>query len=477
MGQVLALLVMVLVAVPLAAGLRSALAGPRHLPQAPAQAFSPISVYLPLGLRRFGIEDLPPAVTALPSATPTETPLASATPLPTETPSPTPTRSCGGLADRVRVSPIDVSPDRVLLQSGRGWSTNRPVMLAGLADGGAKVAWTDAQGRIHITPLDAEDRRGGADLLPGRSEVRGFVAHSDGGTALLVGEGDTMTLRRMDAAGKTLFEKKLVGGLPQNVNGNKWIDDWGHEGRLVWSGTQYGAYFGHTQAFGPTEKHQGDLFWIFDDQLNKLRGGWDWGCSHSLDLRLAHNGERFGPVCLSDAFPTKGFHFNHRTVEIRSEPSGNGAGRSDARLGGLAAVPGGFWMTFTSPEGRPGGQSDVGLVPIGSDGEVGPVRWLTDTRDVQESSPHLAVYGDGLLAGWAYGEDFVIARLDAEGRMVEGPVRIEARIAERDDFVALPNGDVAWASAWGAMDALQVVRVAWCEGEPEGWGDRTGRRD
>jgi hypothetical protein len=440
-------------------------------PGAPAARQAPASplvddvqiAHLPLILRRQDPLLLPTAPTAPPSDTPTATPTPTDTPTPTATPEPTETPRCVELAKRMLVSDVSVAPDAVVVRQGRGFSgSNRPVILSPLPDGSAKVAWSDANGQIHITPLDLEDGRGGADLLAGKSEVRGFVAHDDG-AALLRGEPDDMWLVRFDKAGKKIFEKQLVGTKAQNVIGSKWIDDWGHEGRLVWSGSQYGAYFGHTQLFGANDdKHQGDLFWLFDEQGDKMSGGWDWGCSHSLDLRLAHNGERFGPVCLSDAFPKPpGIYFSARQ-QVRHEPSGDGRGGSDARLGGLVPVSDGFVLTFISREDR--ASADVGLVHISSEGEEGPVVWLTDTPEVDESSAHLARYGRGFLAGWVSSDSrSTLAVLDAGYRIVEGPVSIQAAFGERDDWMNFANGDAGWAYAWDDMSKLKIVRVAYCE--------------
>lgn len=457
------------IALPDPFDLQESLAARPSAPAAPAAPASPHDgdvqvVHMPLILRRQDPLLLPTAPTAPPSDTPTATPTATDTPTPTATLEPTATPRCAELARRVQVSEISVAPETVAVRQGRGGSaSSRPIILSPLPDGGAKVAWTDAGDGIHITPLDVEGGRLGADLLAGKAEVRGFVAHDDG-AALLRGEPDDMWFVRYDNAGEKVFEKQLVGTKPQNVIGSKWIDGWGHEGRLVWSGSQYGAYFGHTQLFGANnDKHQGDLFWIFDDKGAKQSGGWDWGCSHSLDLRMAHNGTRFGPVCLSDCYPGKGIYYNHRS-EIRKEPSGDCSGGSTARLGGLVPVSDGFVLTFISREGR--ASADVGLVHITSEGDPSAVVWLTDTPEVDESSAHLARYGRGFLAGWVSASDrSTLVVLDAGYRRVEGPVSIPVAFGERDDWMNFANGDAGWAYAWEDMAKLKIVRVAYCEAD------------
>ncbi len=423
-------------------------------PPVDAQARSPQPLYVPLTSMGVDVADMPAAPTAPPSPT--------ASPTPAYTPTPTP-KPCGLLANRVEISAIDVSPFTVRAVNDRR-ATPMPVMLAVLPDGeSGAVAWADTEGGVHITLLDTSGLRAGADLqLPGAS-VRGFVAHAVG-FALLIVRDDEMHLVRLDSLGGVVFDKLVVGGVPQTTAGNKWVDSWGHKGRLVFADGVYAAYFGHTQYFGAQGKHQGDLLWFFDEQgerIDQQGTGWDWGCSHSLDVRLAHNGTRFGPVCLSDAFPKpKGFFFNHGTL-VRAEPSGDEMGFSAANLGGWVPTREGFLLSFSSPEGR--SSSDVGLISVSNAGEIGRVVWLTETVSAEESAPHLAAYGPDYLAGWMAGGRLMIAETDAAEGMIREPEAIEAQIGAHDDFATLPGGDVGWAFAWGDLTELKIVRVRWCE--------------
>jgi hypothetical protein len=363
------------------------------------------------------------------------------------------------LAERVTVTEVSVAPGSVSVSSGEYFTPGRPVILSALPGGGAKVAWTDETPLVHVTPLDAAGARAGPDATLAGEEVRGFVAHDDG-AAVLVRRGDVMALVRIDDAGDVVFDLALVGGSSHGTDGARWIDEWSHEGRLAWSGSEYAAYFGQTGNWGAGGNHQGDRLDTVTSSGTLSYGGWDWGCSHSLDVRLAHNGATFGPVCLSDCYPGKGICYQ-RTTLVREEPSGNCAGSSSATLGGLAPVSGGFWLAFTSGEGR--SSQDVGLVRIGGSGAVGAPVFLTDTAGANETSAHLAPYGSGLLAGWSRGGVNVLAALDASGAIVEGPADASVQWAERDDFTDLADGDVGWAWAWGDMTRLKIVRVARCE--------------
>lgn len=362
---------------------------------------------------------------------------------------------CDGttLADRVMVTAVDVSPDSV----SRGYY--RPsAILSPLDDGSSKVAWNDGSANAHITPLTAADGRLGPDIVVNGSEVAGFVAHTDGG-ALLVVRNDVMALKKVDGSGGVVFDVEFVGNQSHDVIGHKWIDNWSDSGRLAWSGSRYGVYFGHTQLWD-NGRHQGDMLRFVDAGGSVVGGGWGWGCSHSLEVLMAFNATRDGPVCLSDCYPTKGIHFSHRSAQISSEPSGNCGGGSAAQLGGLVPAADGFYLTFTSPEGR--ARSDVVLVHVSTSSgvSVGSPIYLTDTNGVEEGSAKLARYGDNLLVAWTGGGGTLFGVVTPDGTFIEGPVDIGQTYDGNNDFINFSNGDVGWVR--GAGSQLEIVRLGLC---------------
>ena len=360
------------------------------------------------------------------------------------------------LADRLTVTPVAVTP--AVNVEGEGWSAPPlPVLLATSPDGRAKVAWTDGS-NVHVTPLDGADQRAGDDVIVEGSEVRGLVAHDDG-SAVLVVRGDAMVFERLNEAGAVQSSLTLVGDNSHEVDGDRWIDSWPHQGRLAWSGSQYAAYFGQTGNHGSAGDHQGDHYSFISPSGTLLDGGWDWGCSHSLDERLAHNGNTFAPICTSDTYPGAGIWFSNR-VEISPEPSIDNMGNG-TKLGGLVPAADGFWLSFTSPANRD--SYDVVLIHVGNDGSPSGRVYLTDTPSVDEEYSHLAAYGENLLAAWSTGTELTLAVVDTAGSVLEGPVVIGAQAGGFDDFAAYPSGDVGWAYAWGDLSNLQVMRVARCE--------------
>jgi len=360
------------------------------------------------------------------------------------------------LGDRVRLTSIAVSPNVNVTGSGIN-SASRPVILSVSPNGRGQVAWSDGT-NVHVTPLDASDQRAGSDLTVPGSEVRGFVAHDDG-SALLVVRSDTMVFVRLDSAGTAQSTLAIVGNNAHTTDGDRWIDSWPHQGRLAWSGTQYAAYFGQTGNFGSQGNHQGDHYSFISPQGTLMTGGWDWGCSHSLDERLAHNGTTFAPICTTDTYPGHGIYFNNRT-QVSSEPSITNVGGT-TQLGGLVRAPDGFWLDFISPEGR--SAADVAFIHISNTGAPSGRVYLTDTPSVAEKYAHLAAYGDRLLAAWSDSTGaLTLATVDTSGNVVEGPAAVTARAGGQDDFATYPNGDVGWAFAWSNLSQLQVIRVTRC---------------
>ncbi len=366
---------------------------------------------------------------------------------------------CGPLDERVTVTEIDVSPVSVVTSAGSYWSGNRPVILSTLSDGTGRVAWLGSDQQVHITPLTAVDTRAGPDTTIPADEVRGFVAHPDG-NALLIVRGDEMALLRLDSAGSVDFEVSFVGNNDHTQTGDEWISDWMHEGRLAFDGSRYAVYFGLTRNWGPDSgEHQGDMLRFINSDGSDAGGGWSWGCSHSMDVRLWPNPDRFGPVCLSDCYPGKGIYFNHNTLV--SVEDGNCAGSTSAELGGMVPVDGGFLLTYASETGR---QSyDVAFVPLDASGSPQTEVFLTDTPSVDERNVHLVLYGTNLLVFWHEGTAHLMVQMDRTGTLLGPPVEITAEAGQCNDMTNFANQDAGWAYAWDDRTRLKIVRVAYCE--------------
>ncbi len=362
------------------------------------------------------------------------------------------------LAGRLTVTTLSVAPERVLTRAGGPFSAETPPILAPTGDR-ALLAWQSAGGRIRVTPLTSSGSRAGGDLADVEGqELRGFAASESGFAVLLYRSPDLMLLSGFDPSGRSLFETAVVGGGDHGTNGAKWIRrEWGDYGRLAFAGGRYAVSFGHAQNWGSRGEHQGDLFRFYDGRGDRVSGAgqFEWGCSHSLDLRIVYDGSAFRQVCLSDCYPTKAIYLDVRArrLVVHEEPSGNCAGRSGARLGGVAALGSTIWVAFVSPEAP--GSERVGLVAVEGGRAAEPI-WVGDGVHVQ-----LAPYGEGLVLGWQAGDGYLLAELDASGSIVRGPEMVSVSSQQQTDFAVYGNGDVGWSWASGSSE-LSVARLRAC---------------
>jgi hypothetical protein len=364
------------------------------------------------------------------------------------------------LAERVEIHNISVSPATINVDEVT-WTDPVPVLLSVSDAGTARVGWAAADGTVHVTEVDAGGTATGSELTTPGDGLRGLVSHDDG-AALLVRRGDAMHFVRLDRANEPVVDLRLVGDNAHTVSGDQWVNHWGHNSRLAWSGTTYAAYYGICENFGADDSHQGDVLQLLDAAGNSVAGGWDWGCSHSDDVRIAYNGSGpqggFGPVCSSDGFPVSGISFNNRD-SLFEDPTSNESERLATRLGGLVPLPDGFLLSFTSPVGR--ASADVALLKVANNGDAGSPVWLTETPQA-ESTAKLAAYGDLFLVAWSAAGTTQIATVTAEGAFVDMPTAIDADLVAGGDFVNYANGDVGWAFASDTRDALMLVRVSAC---------------
>lgn len=433
-------------------------------------------IYLAFVGRGIARRDIPAAQTAPP---PTRTPEPTHTPEPTAIPSATdipgkPGPCRGPLDTRLMTRPIDIGEYEVNRRAT--YFTSMPILVAPVDVGRTIVAWPDTDGQVHFSFVTSLGRREYNDVKVQGDSVHGLAAVDGDGGAALVRNNNKMTLVRFRTDGSIPWQTVVVGD-GGTGSGKKWArPDWTHESRLRWTGEVFAAYVGHTQNFGAGGVHQGDLMWLFDadgarvlPKAEKARTypQWDWGCSHSLDVRLRHNRllDIVGPVCLSDGFPAKAIVYRHGPT-LKSEPSGDGGGHSDAALGGLVTIEGrgeddGFALNFQSKEGRK--SYDIGLVRVYGDAdEISDPYWLTNSAAVDEVGPHMANYGDHLLVGWNEGDQLKLSVFSTRAEPREAPVAVEAAVGARDDFENYPNGDVGWAYASGDGSQLRLARVQLC---------------
>ena len=352
--------------------------------------------------------------------------------------------SCAdALAGRTSVTTIDVTQ-----------AASKAIYAEGPA--GGVIAWSAPDG-VHVTSLDAADGRVGEDIVIAGTEPFGVAVGPGGESVVLLSRPpDFMSFVRVDSAGAALAEVDLVGGGDHLQQGVEWFGEFARTGRLADRGDgTYAAYFALHRRWPDDIGHQGDTLRLLDANGGAL-GGWDWGCSHSLDQRIASAAGQLGPICLSDCFPGKGIYFNHDDVEIVSDPAANCAGGASTVLGGVVpASEGGFWLSYGKLEGQ---SHAMTLARLDQAGVVVSSSAIPAGDPAQHK---LARYGGaGLLLGRGEGGSFVLEQRDGAGMPVGEPEIVPGLASPDQDFVEHSAGDVVWA--WAEGQTLKVARVRAC---------------
>jgi len=364
--------------------------------------------------------------------------------------------NAGLIASRTRVTEISLSSE---INPGRAdnigkfstFADLQSVALSPSPNGESKIGWVDTGGKIHVTPLTSRDERKGADLIIGTGRFYDLVAHDDG-FAVLVMEENRMYIEKYTNDGDRLFRSELT-------DGDDRVDDW-HSGKLAYDGMHYAAYFAIHGTAGWTEGHEGDKLKYVDGLGNIEPGGWEWGCSHSMDVRLFFNGALDMPLCISDCYPGKGVYLkNHYLI---SAADGNCAGSTNARFGEAVTAAGSGMLIYLSIEERT--HWDVILASFESSPpfSVKAEKALTATADQNEINPKIILFDSGeILASWEVsgGDNRTFRFFDAEGNALADAESLNVHAGPVNDMKVFPNGDIGWAWVWGTTDRLKVVRI------------------
>ncbi len=342
------------------------------------------------------------------------------------------------LADSVRITPVSIS------------GASSGLAITAQAGSGSVVAWPSSEGTIHITPLNAVDARSADDIVVDGMEVFGVAATANDIALLVSRKPDYMTFIRVDFKGMKLAETNLIGGGDHNTVGVEWFGEFATTGRLAGRGDgTYAAYHGLHRRWPDNIGHQGDTLRLLDANGGALGGGWGWGCSHSMDQRLANGPNGLVPICIADCYPGKGIYLNHDKAQITSDPGANCAGGYSTLLGGLVATTAGFFLVYGDAQGT------AHLGAFDTDGKP-----ISDRTLVVPGSSRLASYADGMLLGAAGPNGATIQKLDATGNETGATADVSVPLPERD-FEGRSEGEVAWARAQG--NTLDVVRVRVCD--------------
>lgn len=390
---------------------------------------------------------------------------------------------CGPLEDRIRT--VEPSLPTAAVAS----SEYHPVVLSPAPGGGSLLGWRQAGAQtLHVARLGAQADNPELLLSVPGEEIHALTGHGNGGALVrILGDPDIYSaqycrgpstpdepmcaqvqLLRFDDGGDVLFQNTLTEKHNVNTAGALFVWWYHHTARLVWADDRYGVYFRSAMSTarpdeeGEVDIHAGDTLRFVSADGERMDGGWDWGCSHSWSVRLAHSGEHFGAACHGDAFPNA-----HRLrILAPGSPTAllhEGTEPTERALGGLVGDDGSFWLNYLQ---MAQGNLALQLARIDADAQVERdevVEAATDLDDEYVFRAYMERFGHDLLLGWKSDNQLHLAIADgASGELLEGPVVTDAPIDDYVDFVAYPNGDVGWAHSSGGEQGVTVTRVAAC---------------
>jgi hypothetical protein len=300
-----------------------------------------------------------------------------------------------------------------------------------------------------------------------------------------------MFLVKFDKSGNEVWATRLTNTTTPYSNGGIFVWWYAHHGRIAWSGTQYATHYGmaitvtnatcannSTAMTGGVDIHQADRENIVGADGTIQTGGWSSGCSHTGYNRVIWDAaaNRFAAVCKTDN--NNRIMFNVR-AEVRK------VDLFYSNLGNLVTGGAGYWLTTSDIE--PGqtaaadGDADVHLLnfSVATNGNTATLAndiVLSGAVGVNERAPHLAAYGsDKLLAAWeTTSKKGDIARTDATRKLfiqvlsratgaVDGPALNVAVLGNRyQDFVAFPDGSVAFLAPGSTATKIKILRVLPC---------------
>ncbi len=362
--------------------------------------------------------------------------------------------SAGQIEKNLRITEVAVTSS---VNPGRGdnigpfwtFADLRATVLSPSANGESKVGWHDINGDIHITPLTSGDTRKAQDLVIGPGRLYDLVAHDDG-FAILLMQNNRMYIDKYNDAGARLFRTELT-------DSDDRVDSW-HAGKLVWNGFRYTAYFGIHGTAGFTEGHEGDKLKYIDGNGSIEPGGWEWGCSHSMDVRILYADSEAMPLCISDCYPGKGLYLKNNY--LISAADGDCAGTTKARFGEMVVFTDYLALVYLSIDGRSNWDVIFNSFSKASPYGVRTERVVANTT-ANEINPKIIPYGSGrLLVSWeTEGSTRTFSLVDIDGNFKTQAEQINVKAGPVDDFRSFPNGDVGWAYAWDSMNSLKVMRI------------------
>lgn len=231
-----------------------------------------------------------------------------------------------------------------------------------------------------------------------------------------------------------MFRKRLISNRCRNI----------HLGSLAWNGERYAAYFGVHRG-----GHEGDALRFVTPDGRSLAGGWSWGCSHSIDMRVISVDKQFMPLALSDAYPGTGIWFNHNKKRV-AYCWGDWRGATGARIGGFIALGDSMFVAYSSKQGgRRHWSAALANLARKAPHQQTIKRYVHDAN-VDQLNVKLARFGsDQMIISWRDKGSTArrFQRYDTQAKAVGPAEQLAVLASPRDDIKTDAHGNLVWAFA------------------------------
>lgn len=433
---------------------------------------------------------------------PNPQPLPNPNPKPLPNPNPQPNPHSGSLKDKTSVTEVDLGAYRCGDVSRFGGT----VQYAGYADGSAHFLAWNAQKEVgeelvgdgaHITPLDANMKRSGADIILKNYTIEDILAVEKGYLSVLLSEvknngflatyPNQLSIAKIDLTGKILFKTILAGDKGTGAQ-QHWMDYNPGETQFLFNGTHYGVWFevkkNWAEAGQEDDVHNGDKFMAVDKNGAILPDKTVfWDASHSVALQLTMNDQgEFITGSAGDFYPY-GIIIKNQSREWRQIVWPPENLRTDSHrdqcqittcagyLHGVAALDDKIFVTLGSLDGVSPlpmeGKVDPLLLVLDSDGQLQSQLWLAKGTAANEAYPSIVRYGNQLLVAWydseswgeALNEQVTVALLDSKGNLIGKPQTLDYRIDYSSPLQAFSNGEVGWIGHEYQTSTVKIVRI------------------
>ncbi|AUX48419.1 hypothetical protein SOCE26_099530 [Sorangium cellulosum] len=415
--------------------------------------------------------------------------------------------ACGITRDHIRITEVDVG---VPVINNEDEAALKPLVISPRPSGGSRLAWMSNDDQVHLVQLDTSDQVMGRPFGLPANDFSDLYADDAGGVLLLTRDAEgggtlncgtpanlcgsppsppvpchDMYMVRFDGTSETWATKltSSSAALPPYSTGptgpSVYMIWWyAHHGRIAFDGSRYAGYFGAAISVsqgGCINIHQGDRMKVVDASGALVRDGFDWGCSHSGYERILWDDSagKFVTVCKTDN--------NNRIALAPSYTTIYPVDLAYSNLGNLVtASGGGYWLTTSnSRPGQPAGAAGLAEVRLlhFTDGAADQDLVIASDPGLNHRAPHLAAYGGSrMIAAWetttAAGDIarndrartlHVQARDRATGEAEGEPLEVDVLGNRYQDFVAFPDGSVAFAAPGSTSTSIKVLRILPCE--------------